>query len=556
MKSLPQKHREETERLIKLRSSTEEGLQSIVNWILNEGFYPEPYVLPPTFTVSDFNLDETERQSFFKENGKDRANFQDFKLAKISYPKSGYIERTFGVIHPKRYHDIVYWLKKDWSNVIAKLFDSENKIYSYSFPIPVSSADEFGVSTLRSGRMIYEFLEMAEKDLVAESHAYKVLAKIDITNFYNSVYTHTIHWAWLGDRKKAADEKKFGDLGAKLDKLFHYSNDRRTNGIAVGPVLSDLIVELILSERDKMISKKLNEIGIIDFVATRFKDDYRFLCKSDEEADRIIKVIIEVLGEYNLQVNEQKTKKLPLPDGLYRPHNQKYQTFSLRRFPFDEIGQKIPFKIVETTLLRGIELHREYPGTSLLEKFLGELIDKKTSGDIVLPIWDRLKIEFVNTKIPEDKKQKSIETNVKKFISLLIHLTKESPKSLAKVLSIFEIIHRHPNMKWLAVEDYLKSLSKKELVKALSDRNIFESLWWLYFIKKHDFEDSTEELVTLTSQYESVFENPFIKTILGHATDLFDDEDHSENLIRAINECEDLVDYLEIFHRNEVEVDS
>ena len=43
--------------------------------------------------------------------------------------------------------------------------------------------------------MIYEFLEMAENDLVAEAYNYKYILKTDIKNFYPSIYTHSIAWA-------------------------------------------------------------------------------------------------------------------------------------------------------------------------------------------------------------------------------------------------------------------------------------------------------------------------------------------------------------------------
>ena len=141
------------------------------------------------------------------------------------------------------------------------------------------------------------------------------MTKFDITNIYNSVYTHTIAWAWCGDRYEALADSNFSYTGSRIDKLIQYSNDKRTNGIPVGPVLSDLIVEIILSERDTFITQKIKEKGI-DFIATRFKDDYRRLCNSQEESSIIIKIIIASLNEFNLEVNEAKTKTDSLPEGL------------------------------------------------------------------------------------------------------------------------------------------------------------------------------------------------------------------------------------------------
>ena len=53
--------------------------------------------------------------------------------------------------------------------------------------------------------MIYEWIEMAEKDMVAEAHKYNFIIRADITNFYNSVYTHSIGWALHGREKAFAD---------------------------------------------------------------------------------------------------------------------------------------------------------------------------------------------------------------------------------------------------------------------------------------------------------------------------------------------------------------
>ena len=249
--NLPQIHRQETERLIKELSSSKEGKKKVADWILEEGYYPEPYVLPPCFKISDFKL---QLEKYEKNNYTE--SWKSENLATISFPKTGLIQRVFGIIHPHKYHDIVWELINDWDNLLSILFNPDNEIYSYSFPIALSINKQ---GKLRSGRMIYEFLEMAEKDLVAEAYKYKLLTKIDITNFYNSVYTHTIAWAWCGDRYKALADTDFGFTGSRIDKLIQYSNDKRTNGIPVGPVLSDLIVEIILSDRDTFITKKIKE---------------------------------------------------------------------------------------------------------------------------------------------------------------------------------------------------------------------------------------------------------------------------------------------------------
>src|SRR5690606_13333916 len=147
-----------------------------------------------------------------------------------------------------------------------------------------------------------------------------------------------------------------------------------------------------------------------------------------------IRIVIEALNEFNLQVNEAKTKTVALPEGLYRPHSIKYDIFSLRKIP----AEKISFKKFEYTLLKALEIHREHSGTSLLEKFLGELIDNNKEK----AIKERLLVEFANPNIPDDAHNysKVKKKNIMKTISLLMLLKNESSKSLGKVLSIIECL--------------------------------------------------------------------------------------------------------------------
>ncbi len=505
---LPQKHRQETERLIRELSSTDEGKKEIARWILEDGYYPEPYVLPPCFKISNFEL----QQEKFEKKGYTDKNWKSENLATISFPKTGLIQRVFGIIHPHRYHDIVWELMNDWDKLLSILFNPDNEIYSYSFPIALTINKQ---GKLRSGRMIYEFLEMAEKDLVAEAYKYKLLTKIDITNFYNSVYTHTIAWAWCGDRYEALADTSFRFTGSKIDKLIQYSNDKRTNGIPVGPVLSDLIVEIILSERDTFITQKIKEKGI-DFLATRFKDDYRILCNSQEDSDKIIRIVIDALNEYNLQVNEAKTKTLPLPEGLYRPHSIKYEIFSLRNIS----EGKIPFKKFEHTLLKALEIHREHPGTSLLEKFLGELIDNNKEK----AVKERFLVEFANPNIPDDAHNysKVKKKNIKKTISLLMLLKNESPKTLGKVLSIIECLIVDEDNKWLLDESYLLDVFLFEIEKAILKNSPFELSWYLYFCCRHNIEIDLlllfkklkiEGKISCNPSEVEILKNPFIATL-------------------------------------------
>ncbi len=561
--SLPEEHRNETYQRIKRA-----GRDKVADWLLHHGYYPEQYVLPPCFTIKNFGLNKL--RFFNKTNDKENYKITPKKLAQISFPKTDLAEREFAVIHPYHYHDLVWEIHQHWGDLLTHLFNEKNKIYSYSFPIPVNEESEKR-KQLRSGRMIYEFLEMAEKDLVAEAHRYSHIVRLDITNFYPSVYTHTLCWAWEGrdgknqGRSECANNQSDKKLGNRLDRLFQYANDRRTVGIPIGSVISDLMAEMILTERDLNISQLLeNNINLQGkYLAARFKDDYRILCKSRSDGKRIIKTIIEVLKEFNLVVNEKKTEIKELPDGLYRPHAVFYEPYSFRN-PKNLVNGKIHFKSFENVLLRTLQLHRDYPGTSIIEKFLSELILPKRTKDNdrnyrVNPVSKRFILDFGDTSKTTGIKK------VKKTVSLLLMLKNESSKSLGKVLAIIEHILLFGEIEWF--RKYITCQLFSEIKQAIEKESPFELNWFLYFNCRHnlgiklntaykDMRDNKVHNKTLGTC--GLLVNPFIATLRGkragkgNITNPFEEDLENIQLFEPPENIGNtfLIEYLDIFDRD------
>jgi hypothetical protein len=502
--TLVEKHFKNTAKLVKALDKDEVG-----DWLLNEGYYPEQYILPPSFSVSDFKIKS-------KPKIKDLSDPPRRNLATISYPKSLLTSRVFGIQHPDNYHDLVFHIIKDWDEIVEHLFHSDLKIFSYSFPIPVNAKAAGKLSPLRSGRMIYEWIEMAEKDMVAEAHKYNLIIRADVTNFYNSVYTHSIGWAIHG-RETAFKDKILKLTGNKLDRLIQYANDGRTNGIPVGSALSDLIAEIVLTSVDRKVSKKLKGI---DFIGSRFKDDYRILCNTEKDAKAILKVLSDELVNFNLLINEHKTKVLNLPDGLYRQHDREYHIYSLKE------RKTIPFKTFELTLLKALDVHKNYPGTSILEKFFSELFDNDFE----------LKVEF-------SKDKNSRRKQILKTLSLLMLLKRESEKVLCHVLAVCESIFDKYFTKTL--KGQMKELIELEIVKASEKKSTFELVWLVFFSRYiglgiTNFSDMIDE---------DVMKNEFLSSIVSSKQMYFNDS-HVTLFIKP-KDCKDikLVKRLAIFDR-------
>ena len=479
--SLPKEHSKETKRLLKSVSK-----DIIAKWLLEEGYYPEQYVMPPTFKVNKLELQTNPYYLVDTTSGQPKFDPIKSELVNISFPKSELTDRTFGILEPKIYHDIVWYLNNEWDLIIKSLFNPLNKIYSYSFPIPVSKNNEGSLGNLRAGRMIYEFLEMAENDLVAEAYNYKYILKTDIKNFYPSIYTHSIAWALHTKeliRKKGnrADYTKF--LGLKLDRLFQSANDGCTNGIAIGPAISDLISEIILSSVDTASSKIIDSKNI-DFIGVRFKDDYRFLCQSKQDANFIIKTLQKQLALFNLTLNESKSQIDELPEGLFREWTADYQPFSLR------YKRKINYKRFESSLRGTLKVDKKFEGTGVVDRFLSELSTKD----------NKLKFDF------KDK-------DLLKAISLLLLLKERRNKSFPQILGIIEKIIEE-NISKVRTINKIKSIIENllnEKLKNIED-NQYDLVWLIYFVKSLD-------LFPIT--YPSKIKSPIITSLKSNRLEFF-----------------------------------
>lgn len=139
-----------------------------------------------------------------------------------------------------------------------------------------------------------------------------VCIKMDISNFFDSIYTHSI--AWVFHTKSIAKQKKNDNilLGNKIDGCLQGMNDRQTHGLLVGNAVSRLIAELILCKIDEAILRKFPKVEMC-----RYVDDYSFYIKEGVNqlysVDEIITFVRNQLLEYDLLLNESKTKILKAP---------------------------------------------------------------------------------------------------------------------------------------------------------------------------------------------------------------------------------------------------
>src|SRR5262249_47639125 len=119
-------------------------------------------------------------------------------------------------------------------------------------------------------------------------------------------------------------------LGVRIDRALRNCQDRQTNGIPIGPDTSFVIGEIVLTAVDLEFLANIDPLS-----ALRFYDDYELVFEKFSDAENALAYLHLALGEYNLQLNPQKTGIFPLPLPLDHPWRD-----PIRRYEFGNTAEE------------------------------------------------------------------------------------------------------------------------------------------------------------------------------------------------------------------------
>lgn len=231
--------------------------------------------------------------------------------------------RPFQLIHPALYVDLTHKITEPaaWSHIKSQfiLFASDPKIRCLSIPHASSTRRKDQASQILRW---WQGIEQASIDLALDyNHVYHA----DITDCYASIYTHSIAWAM--HTKAVAKSRKRDDklIGNLIDSRLQDMQQGQTNGIPQGSVLVDLLAEMVLGFADYEVSKRLQNLKIVDFQVLRYRDDYRIFVNGPQVGEEILKVLTEVLMELGLKLHGSKTTAaLPVIQNSIKPDKKKW----------------------------------------------------------------------------------------------------------------------------------------------------------------------------------------------------------------------------------------
>jgi hypothetical protein len=302
-----------------------------VEKIIEKGYFPKE--LPPgfytkkladnfttvkqnwdTYFVSQTTKNEGETKSEFKSRRYQFINnFSTSKSSEFSLSKGKLSRRTLKIPNPKHFTKVSELINDKWS-VIENFYKISN--FSNSYPIEETNIANRSVRT-------YSKNVQSLRDTIIEKSINKLIqVKVDISKFYPTIYTHIISWCLLGKTKaKVYYNKTDNELGQLINSgdtdaiLYKYANeldiavrscqDKQSIGIPIGPDTSHIISEIITCRIDSEFQNIFNHL---DVECCRYYDDYYFFVNTQDEADIVIKGILKILNQYQLEVNDKKVK--------------------------------------------------------------------------------------------------------------------------------------------------------------------------------------------------------------------------------------------------------
>ena len=328
-------------------------MTNIFSNLLGGGYFPKE--LPPTFTTRSFGECAKRFESKRCKLDEPDKSWRQYEIHNLA--RAGTLRRELAIVNPVSYWRVARKIADEWAVIHQAAEQSP-----ISLTKPVTGLPR----SLPWGRDIHS----ARARVRAQG---RFILRADISNFYGSVYTHTIPWALhtkVATRHalREKDKNKPSLLGDDLDTLFRAMQDGQSVGLPVGPDASLLIAEIILSSIDEKVLSDCSNRGF------RFIDDYELVFDSEWEALEARNKLQSALADYRLTLNPLKTRieKLPvsLDDGWSR-----------------ELWRIIERKSVlrKTDIVnffdRAFDVATHYPAGGVLKFALGKLCKKAFADD-------------------------------------------------------------------------------------------------------------------------------------------------------------------------------
>lgn len=412
--------------------------------LLGQGYLPKE--LPRTFTSRSFGrhalkvIEAWEYRKVFSRSAinKRRSNSFNYKLGSadaevFSIPKRAYERRPLHITHPLPQALLCYELSYNWQRVQKWLSNQR------------FSVDRIDVSPryLRALPTI-NFETHESKKRYIESIC-DWIVKTDITNFYHTIYTHSIPWAACGKENVKSNINNFkGSLADRVDLLLRCCNRNQTIGIPVGPETSRIVAEIISSKIDSELQYQ-NPSDFHQIKCDRMQDDWTIGVHNQQIAEEILSQLSQKYQDFGLQINGLKTSIQHLSE-------RNHQNW------VSEISQ---FLNQDSKQISGVKL--------------GKFLDFAYCLQCNNP--DQSVTTYVNSALESQEVQ---SRDVAALESFLLRAAVISPKSMDRICEFLISIQRQTGcISKKRIRDRFTQLAEKNLCNGF----IFEAVWQIYAMR-------------------------------------------------------------------------
>lgn len=274
-------------------------MTSPLSTILARGYFPKE--LPPPFNTKSFGVfAETAPAVFHLDTSK-----QGSKSNLVSRPaihnlaRTGTLRRKLTITNPVNQYQVARAVAEGWTELKAVCKQS---------PISLTTPRylKHGARAINP-RSPFDAIPLAR---ARSRTASRYLLATDLSQFYPSIYTHSIPWALHTKAVAKSKPNDYSLLGNILDLAMRNGQDKQTIGIPIGPDTSLVIAEAILSAVDAQLSGAMRKRGF------RYIDDIACGFRTIAEAEETLGHLQRLVGDLQLQLNPKKTRIIELPSEL------------------------------------------------------------------------------------------------------------------------------------------------------------------------------------------------------------------------------------------------
>jgi hypothetical protein len=267
--------------------------------ILARGYFPKE--LPPPFNTKSFGaFAETAPAAFHLDTTRTGSKGNLVSRPSVhNQARTGTLRRKLTIPNPVNQYQVASAVAEGWAELKSACMAS---------PISLTTPRylKHGARAIRRSSA-FDAIPVAR---ARSRTASRYLLATDLSQFYPSIYTHSIPWALHTKPVAKARANDYSLLGNVLDLAIRNGQDKQTIGIPIGPDTSLVIAEAILSSVDAQLTGTITRRGF------RYIDDIACGFRTVAEAEETLGQLQHLIGDLQLQLNPRKTRIVELPSEL------------------------------------------------------------------------------------------------------------------------------------------------------------------------------------------------------------------------------------------------